>query len=1317
MTAPSLRDLYTSHQGKVTDKWSFYLDAYENLLAPYRLEPIRLLEIGIQNGGSLDVWTRYFPNAERLVGCDINVACASLVYEDSRIGLVVGDANEDETQLRILDLSPRFDVILDDGSHQSLDIVKSFTRYFPYLNEGGIYVAEDLHCSYWSAFGGGLFHPYSSVNFFKRLADIVNFEHWGVLGARADVIKSFLEEYNCNISATELAQIHSVEFLNSMCVIRKKRVAKNVLGPRMIAGTEARVFPQLLELQGQLSSEGVSTTTGDGATCGNDLKTRLVRLNEAANPWSRLTPLPEVERQEIINRLALAESKATALLTASDDNQTLRRQLSHALKALDLARKSSVKAHSDLQAFRDEKSGVENAMRAELSRLRETEAHFRATAEALYSSTSWRITGPVRWTGGWWIRQRDRAGALIGAMQPGGSAQRQRIRTAFARRLGGPRDNSPLISDPSQSYADWIDRFDTLSTSDRTLIKDHISGAALPAIAVVWLLGTESESSVQKALNSLQSQLHAPAGCLIITGSAKVDAGIASSIAGAKVRSALKEEDLIPLVGKAVLLVQGAGTLSEHALYLFATAFSEGHQYAFSDQDVADSRGKRQSPQFAPKYSPEFPAIGNLGMVHMTSDIVRHMAGAGAGGVTVPKLMSEALSGANAEPQHLPFILLHTDSASLPFTPPDQSLTAFSAIDAPLISLIIPTRDRLDFMEPCISSILEKTDYPRDRYEIVVVDNGSTEPALLRYLDKLNRDGQVVLSRDPSKFNYSRLNNEASKLAKGDYLAFVNNDVVVNDPLWLRRLVVQASRPGIGAVGAKLLYPDMTVQHGGIVLGIQGVAAHAHHNLQANDPGYMGLSTSTHAISAVTGACLMVKRAIFQEAGGFDEELAVAFNDVLLCMSIAERGYRNIYVSSPLLIHFESKTRGYDDTEAKQALFRREARYARSKHRKLFKNDPFYNENLSLERVYDLAFPPRMEKPWHRFRRESSRKLNILMLSSTHQIGHGVAVVVDLQARHLQSEGHRVFVGGPLGAKEFPYAGCQRAYLDSPQEAAVFAMQYGIDCVVMHTPPFYSTIRWLGSGVKTMAYDYGEPDPDFFPDAAARKAQLLEKAFCLDMTDELYAISAAVKDEAPHERMGVIPLGNSHLATWGPDSIARRSSIRANHQWADKTVVFNVCRFHEGERYYKGIDEYCRLREHLLERQPEAAESFVFALAGKGTEADVAEMEARGLVVFANVSDDELVDLYCGADIYANFSRWEGYNLGIGQALAMGLLVVASDIPAHRAFGVFTSNDPDASVSKIQEFSTVRDGVRDIKLSPWDEPLAQFSQAIQKLCL
>ena len=239
--AQSLEQLYEKHRGKLSDKWSIYLTEYDRLFQPYRRLPVRLLEIGIQNGGSLEIWSKYFPKAEKIIGCDINPDCAQLTYTDPRISVIVGDANSDEAQTAVLSHSASFDLIIDDGSHLSSDIVKSFARYFPRLADGGIFVAEDLHCSYWKQFEGGLFDPFSSMAFFKRLADVVSHEHWGVEKDSTEIFAGFFARYGFQIDAEILSHIHSVEFINSMCVIRKLVPEQNVLGPRFIAGSVERV--------------------------------------------------------------------------------------------------------------------------------------------------------------------------------------------------------------------------------------------------------------------------------------------------------------------------------------------------------------------------------------------------------------------------------------------------------------------------------------------------------------------------------------------------------------------------------------------------------------------------------------------------------------------------------------------------------------------------------------------------------------------------------------------------------------------------------------------------------------------------------------------------------------------------------------------------------------------------------------------------------------------------------------------------------------------------------------------------------------------
>ena len=249
MPQPTLKRLYKEHRGKVSDRWTSYLREFDRLLSDYREKPVRVLEIGVQNGGSLELWLAFFSNARRIVGCDVNPDCAALEFDDDRIAVVVGDATREEVRREVLKHAP-FDIIIDDGSHRSGDIIKTFSEYFPFLQDEGIFIAEDLHCSYWQEFDGGLFDPLSSMAFFKRLVDVTNRQHWGVPKRASDYLRAFFDAYECEISDDELDHIHSVEFLNSICVVRKERPERNAVGTRFVAGSVALVVPGHWEIQG-----------------------------------------------------------------------------------------------------------------------------------------------------------------------------------------------------------------------------------------------------------------------------------------------------------------------------------------------------------------------------------------------------------------------------------------------------------------------------------------------------------------------------------------------------------------------------------------------------------------------------------------------------------------------------------------------------------------------------------------------------------------------------------------------------------------------------------------------------------------------------------------------------------------------------------------------------------------------------------------------------------------------------------------------------------------------------------------------------------
>lgn len=280
----------------------------------------------------------------------------------------------------------------------------------------------------------------------------------------------------------------------------------------------------------------------------------------------------------------------------------------------------------------------------------------------------------------------------------------------------------------------------------------------------------------------------------------------------------------------------------------------------------------------------------------------------------------------------------------------------------PKVTLVIPTRDGLHLLRRCIDSIIGLTDYPD--YEIVIVDNQSQEPETLAYLEGVVKDRRVRVLAYDKPFNYSAINNYAVSVTDGALVGLVNNDIEVISPGWMTELASQAMRPDVGAVGAMLYYPDDTIQHAGVVLGVHGVAAHFYCGAPRGFAGQMGRARLVQELSAVTAACLLVRREVFNAVGGLDESLRVAFNDIDFCLRVRRAGFRNLWTPFAELYHHESATRGYEDSPEKLRRFQSEVDYMLAEWSAVLTRDPAYSPNLTLTGTpNDLAFPPRAEMP------------------------------------------------------------------------------------------------------------------------------------------------------------------------------------------------------------------------------------------------------------------------------------------------------------------------------------------------------------------
>ncbi|ALN75774.1 glycosyl transferase family (plasmid) [Aureimonas sp. AU20] len=900
------------------------------------------------------------------------------------------------------------------------------------------------------------------------------------------------------------------------------------------------------------------------------------------------------------------------------------------------------------------------------------------------ASKSWKLTHPLRAVNARLAPQKPRIDLLRKVARPSEAEARRILFRAIKRRIG----LSVLHSgeDAAGIYAP------NLTEQDKTVLAALSKKSEIPSVSALIIVENSSHLKLEQSVAAIDAQV-IPVKQILVC--APLDSPMRQEIEAL----ARKRADIQPVWRNEVasitsvdsfLVLSSSIILRPEATAVMASEMgNERVELVYSDEIYVGKNGRADEPFFKPSYSPRLAQSSNyMGACALIRtrvgdnvETVTNILTAMNGSPKIEAGITAYASSLNAEAvRRTPFVLFTERN-------PERKLLE-AAAKSPVgdrgekVSIIIPTRDRLSLVAPCVDSIIEKTNYSRENYDIIIVDNGSVEEETINYLKDGASLGKFLVISDNSYFNYARLNNVAAKASAADVLVFLNNDTLIIQPDWLSRMVTAAVADGIGLVGAKLLYEDGSVQHGGVVLGIQGVAGHADLNIEPADFGYHGLAQHDREVSAVTGACIATRRDRFWEVGGFDENLAVAFNDTLLCINMLKAGYTNYQLNSVLVTHLESKSRGLDVTDEQKERFLLECRYARSRGQDYFLDDRYYSPNLSLQDTYKPAAVLRRRKPWNSPRHRKMPR--VLILSCTHQRGHGVPVVIEQHAAYMRSQGIEVHIGGYSSPNDIAYEGCTRVELNDPFTAIAYATTNDIDIVIPHTPPFFSVARWAGPFPFVAAYDHGEPPPHMFPDAEGRREINKEKTFALSLMRRLYGNSEPVRDESGFPEMVVVPLGNSHMDRWEPSKENIRNQIRSKYGWGDKVVILNVCRFHEAERSYKGVDFFIALRGYINRNIKEIQDKVVFVQCGKASLDDIYYVSSEGVECFANVTDQEMSELYYASDIYANFSQWEGWNLGIAQALAYGLPVVASNIDAHRRnFDVKLADDLPSAADEI----------------------------------
>jgi glycosyltransferase involved in cell wall biosynthesis len=567
-----------------------------------------------------------------------------------------------------------------------------------------------------------------------------------------------------------------------------------------------------------------------------------------------------------------------------------------------------------------------------------------------------------------------------------------------------------------KGYSRWHAIYDTPTTAMEIGIRQKISTFQfLPLISVVMPCYNPNPQLLKEAILSVQQQLYENWE-LCIADDCSTDPAVRQTLAAFAAQDTrikvvfrktnghicLASNSALELVtGQWVVLMDHNDTLHKHALAWIVRTINDKPeaQLIYSDEDKIDLSGKRSDPNFKPDWNLDlfygYNLCSHLGVFrhHLIQKVGGFRPGfEGSQDYDLVLRIIEHIDHRHIV--HIPQILYHwrihpKSTASDAEAKPYAALAGVKALNEhlkrtntqasahltehnhykvqyqvprpePLVSIIIPTRNGLDLLKNCIDSITQKTSYPN--YEVLVIDNNSDDAAVLAYFQHLQtQHANIRVLADPRPFNYSQLNNFAVMHARGEILSLLNNDTEVIQPDWLCEMVSLAVQPRIGAVGAKLLYPDGTVQHAGVIMGLGGVAGHVLSHIGKDDPGYFARAILRQGLSAVTAACLVIRKSVFLEVGGLNEtSLKVAYNDVDFCLKVKTAGYQNVYAPDALLYHHESISRGQEDTPEKQLRFQQEQAFMRDTWAEIIAHDPAYNPNLSLSSAQcDLASPPR----------------------------------------------------------------------------------------------------------------------------------------------------------------------------------------------------------------------------------------------------------------------------------------------------------------------------------------------------------------------
>ncbi len=555
-------------------------------------------------------------------------------------------------------------------------------------------------------------------------------------------------------------------------------------------------------------------------------------------------------------------------------------------------------------------------------------------------------------------------------------------------------------------YGDWIRANELKQTQIEEQVKKKFD--KMPKISIVVPMYHTPEKFLKELVQSVMEQTYANWELCLADGSEKQNEKFQSIYAqDERIHYQLLEENkgisgntnaaIQMATGQYIALLDHDDTLAPYALYEVVKTINQypETEFLYSDEDKIDESGNRSEGYFKPDFAPDTLRAQNY-ICHFSvfqKELMDKLGGFqsefdGAQDYDIFLRMSEIVKPENIK--HISKILyhwrVHKDSTAkldsqaknyafdngikaieahlermgLRGTVTNGCINGIYRVDyevkgEPKVSIVIPNKDEKEILEVCVSSILEKTTY--GNYEIVIVENNSQTEEIFEYYQELEKHPKIKVVKYPKTgFNYSGIINVGVQKASGEYIVQLNNDTELLTSNWLEIMLGFCQREDVGAVGVKLFYPDETIQHAGIIVGIGGIAGNRFKSIPKSGHGYFAEESMIQNLSAVTGACVMSPKKVYEEVGFMNEELAVAFNDVDFCLKIREKGYLIVYTPNVEFIHYESKSRGYEDTPEKKKRFQNEINtFEKRWQNVLDEGDPYYNINLSLDtEVYHM---------------------------------------------------------------------------------------------------------------------------------------------------------------------------------------------------------------------------------------------------------------------------------------------------------------------------------------------------------------------------